>query len=91
MSALTWVLTFGVAIGIFSVLSRAILAFFAVVIDFVLPPILTDVIGVFSVYLPFNPASFLTTLLYVATSITTFLIALKVYDILHSVLTGAKA
>ena len=91
MSAITWVLTFGVAIGIFSVLSRAILAFTTFAVSFVIPPILSDIIGVIGVYLPFNPASFFVSFTAVATAILTFLIALKVYDILSSVLGNAKA
>lgn len=91
MTAITWLLTFGIAYGVFSVLSQAILAFTSIVIEFVIPPVITDIIGVISVYLPFNPAGFFATFAYFASGVLTFLIALKVFEILTSVLKSAKA
>lgn len=91
MTAVTWLLTFGIAYGVFTVLSGAILRFTSLVIEFVVPPVITDVIGVASVFLPFNPAVFFTTLSYFASGVLTFLIALKVFEILTTVLKSAKA
>lgn len=91
MTVVTWLFTFGIAIGIWTLASNAILAFTGVALDFILPDILTDVIGVVCVFLPFNPASFFATFTYVMTSVITFLIAMKVYRLLSSILMNAKA
>lgn len=85
-SAVVFIFVYGIAFAIWSVFSKAILAFVGFAVNFVLPDIITDILGVISVYLPFNPASCFSVFFTVSTAILTFLIAHKTFNILMQVL-----